>query len=435
MGYGHLRAALPLSDALGTELVHADRAPFADADEQKLWARVRQAQELLSKPLQIASFLGDPTRLMDRVTKIPPLYARVDHAHPNLGARALDFLVTRGLGRGLVRHLKETGAPLITTFYAPAIIADRAGCNSVYCVVTDADVHRVWAPMQGRHSRIRYFAPSTRVVRRLVAYGVPREHVTLTGFPLPLELLGGPELGLLRRTVARRVVRLDRRGAFRQLHRYDLVRTLGELPTHEETRPPALTFAVGGAGAQSEMAFDFLPSLRDAIVGRHLTVNLVAGTRSDVAEVFYRAIHQSGLDASIGDGIEVLKAPDFATYYRRFNELLLETDVLWTKPSELSFYAALGIPLIVAKPVGSHERFNRKWLRQLGVALKQESVRHASQWIEEWLEDGTLAAAAFTGFVRLPKDGTYRILKTVREESGARKSDGPRAPAALGLDS
>lgn len=414
MGYGHLRAALPLAEALGTELLHVDRAPFADADEQRLWARVRKGQELLSRPMQLSNWLFDPTRLMDKVTEIPTIYSRLDHSSPSLGAHVLDFLVTRGLGRGLVRHLRATGAPLITTFYAPAIIADRAGCDNVYCVVTDADINRVWAPMNGRHSRIHYFAPSARVVRRLLSYGVAKERVTLTGFPLPRELLGGVELGVLRQNLARRLVRLDPRGTFRQLYRSDIERLLGPLPVHQEATAPVLTFAVGGAGAQAEMADDFLPSLRDSIVAGHLVVNLIAGTRADVAERFVTSVRRAGLEAQIGKGVHVIRADDFETYYRRFNAVLGETDILWTKPSELSFYAALGIPLVLAKPVGSHERFNRKWLRSQGVALKQEKVRHAAAWLEEWLEDGTLAAAAWTGFVRLPKDGTYRVLEHVQ---------------------
>ena len=35
--------------------------------------------------------------------------------------------------------------------------------------------------------------------------------------------------------------------------------------------------------------------------------------------------------------------------------------MLWTKPSEMTFYAALGIPLILAPPLGAHERYNRRW--------------------------------------------------------------------------
>jgi hypothetical protein len=405
MGYGHLRAALPLVDAFGTRLLNADQPPLADPDEAKLWARVRRAQELLSKPVQMG--IG----LMDAVTSIPPLHAAVDLSKPHFGTRALDFLITRGLGRGLVKHLEETGAPLVTTFYAPAIIADRAGRES-YCVVTDADINRVWAPMNGRHSKIHYFAPSARVVRRLSAYGVPRERITMTGFPLPEELVGGADMTVARRHLARRIVRLDPKGYFRELHRVDVERMLGSLPSSEEKKPPHLVFAVGGAGAQAEMAFDFLPSFRDALVAGHLNLTLVAGTRPDVADTFGRALDKTGL----GSRVSVLTARNFETYYQKFNALLAETDVLWTKPSEMSFYAGLGLAVVLAPPVGSHERFNRRWLREQGVALKQHKPLHAASWFDEWLKDGTLAAAAWTAFVRLPKDGTRRIVAAVRKE-------------------
>ena len=48
------------------------------------------------------------------------------------------------------------------------------------------------------------------------AYGVPRGQIELTGFPLPPELLGGPKLPALRQALAGRLVRLDRKGVFRE---------------------------------------------------------------------------------------------------------------------------------------------------------------------------------------------------------------------------
>ncbi len=401
MGYGHLRAALPLVDAFQTTLLHADQPPLADEEEHRLWSRVRRAQELMSKPFQLAG------SVMESVTSIPSLWETRDLTRPHFGSRALDFLIDRGLGRGLVQHLRERHSPLVTTFYAPAIIADRAECPS-YCVVTDADINRVWAPMSGAHSRIQYFAPSTRVVRRLSAYGVPRERITMTGFPLPRELVGA-DLSTARKNVAKRLVRLDPNGYFRELHRDDVERALGTLPSSEEGKPPRLVFAVGGAGAQAEMTYEFLPSLREAIISGQMALTLVAGTRPDVADTFHDALERTDLTGRV----PVLTARDFASYYRQFNALLADTDILWTKPSELSFYAGLGLGLVVAPPVGSHERFNRRWLREQGVALKQHKPRHAAHWLDEWLRDGTLAAAAWTGFVRLPKDGTERILAAV----------------------
>jgi len=98
--------------------------------------------------------------------------------------------------------------------------------------------------------------------------------------------------------------------------------------------------------------------------------------------------------------------------------VLSDADVLWTKPSEMSFYAALGLPCIVAPPVGAHERYNRRWLREQGVGLKQRRPDYALGWLEEWLDDGTLAAAAWSGFMRLPRRGTERIVRAVAATAG-----------------
>ena len=137
------------------------------------------------------------------------------------------------------------------------------------------------------------------------------------------------------------------------------------------------------------------------------------------------AIHGAGLDGHLGGALEILRAPDFASYYSQFNGLLARTDALWTKPSELTFYAALGLPIISAPPVGVHERYNRRWAREGGAALKQRDPRFAAEWFSDWLDDGLLASAAWAGYMRLPKFGTYRILEAVAASSG---SSGPARP-------
>lgn len=58
-------------------------------------------------------------------------------------------MASSSLGRGLVEHLRATGTPLLTTFFVPALIADRAGD----------------------------LPPTTRVVRRLIAYGVAKANL------------------------------------------------------------------------------------------------------------------------------------------------------------------------------------------------------------------------------------------------------------------
>ncbi|MFZ5788571.1 MAG: DUF6938 domain-containing protein [Acidobacteriota bacterium] len=327
-------------------------------------------------------------------------------------------MVRRGLGDGLVGHLRRQNSTLLTTFYAPAVIAELSDIERVVCVVTDTDLNRVWVPRHPEHTAIHYCAPTERAVRRLRAYGVPAARIHLTGFPLPAELAGGDDLNTLRRNLAARLVRLDPAGAFREQVGGELAHFFGALPREHEGEPPLVTFAVGGAGAQAELADAFLPSLRRSLLERRLRLAMVAGTRPEIGLRFQRRVESAGLAERFGDGIEILCESDFTRYYRRFNGLLERTDILWTKPSELTFYAALGIPLVFSRPVGAHERLNRRWAIQRGAGMKQDDPGCAADWLREWLLDGTLAAAAWSGYLRLPKFGTRRILDVVAALEG-----------------
>ncbi len=418
MGYGHLRAARPLAERLGTGLTYVDRAPFATRAERALWDAVRFAHSWSSRGSELPVVGPTVRSALDSVTMIPPLHPYRDLAGPSLATRGLDALIHRGFGESLAHHLRDAGAPLLTTFYAPAIVADRRGVDGVYCVVTDADINRVWAPLDARESSIRYLAPSPRVVRRLRAFGVPRSQIAFTGFPLPHALVGGRDLPALRENLGPRLVRLDPKGRFRASCHHELAHFFAELGKDHERRPPLLTFAVGGAGAQSGLVDAFLPSIRSLLVSGRIRLALVAGTHAEVAARFHRALRTVELEAHIGKGITILSAKDMETYFERFDALLAETDILWTKPSEMTFYAALGIPLLLTAPVGVHERFNRRYAREHGVGLKQRNPRHVGDRIHELLSDGTLAAAAWSGFLRLPKFGTYRVLEEVQAAVG-----------------
>jgi hypothetical protein len=410
MGYGHLRPAHALADRLGGRVLEADRPPLAGADEQRIWARTRSNYEGLSRlsTLPIAGKLLSP--LLGAITSIPPLYPARDLSNPTWPVHLVERMAARGLGQGLLGHLRSTGAPLLTTFFVPALIADRAGDLDVRCVVTDSDINRVWAPMHPRTTRIHYFAPSTRVVRRLQAYGVPRERIQLTGFPLPHELLGGPSLPIAKANLLRRLARLDLDGSFRRHFGDDVARAIGPLP--EADGPPRVTFAVGGAGAQADLADEFLPSLAPALREGRVRLTLVAGVRRAVADRFARAVEDAGLGALAGAAVEILAAPDLPAYFRQFNAAVADSDALWTKPSELTFFAALGLPLVLAPYVGEHERLNGRWAMEHGAALKQHHPSGAAHWLTDWLVDGTLAQAAWSGFRSLPKQGLYEIAAT-----------------------
>jgi len=288
------------------------------------------------------------------------------------------------------------------------LLADFHGYDRIYCVVTDSDVNRVWAPIRPQESKIHYLAPSGRVVRRLRAYGVSKDQVELTGFPLPHALLGGSSLGELRKNILPRLVRLDPNGVFRQQFAQELD-ALGPLPDGDG--PPHVAFAVGGAGAQAEMSAKFLPSLRDLLRSERLRLTLVAGTKREVRDVFELELERAGLGNELGRSVRVLYEPNLDEYFDRFDTLLKHVDILWTKPSELTFYAALGLALVFAPPIGVQEVYNQRWALENGAGLRQRDPRVASEWLGEWLSDGTLAATAWAAHKRLPCRGLYRILE------------------------
>ena len=413
MGYGHLRPAYALSDYLGQiPVLLADQPPLSTPEEQRLWQRARTVYELLSRTSTvpvIGSALGD---VLHGITAIPSLYPLRDLSSSTPAVRLLQWAARHGMGAGLAARLERDDSILLTTFFGPAVLSDFHGCEKIYCVVTDSDINRVWAPAHPQRSNIHYLAPSLRARRRLKAYGVPGERIEVTGYPLPHELVG-KNAEFLRANLRRRLVTLDPKGRFLRETREEISHFLGGLPEQERVAPH-LVFAVGGAGAQVELVQQFLPSLAHSIRRRKLRLTLVAGLRPEVAERFSDAIEKAQLREEFEEGwVSILLANNHADYFRSFNALCAAADVLWTKPSELSFFGALGLPLLLSSPVGSHERYNRRWAISAGAAIKQAQLRHVGQWFWEMVKDGTFAGAAWSGYMRLPKFGLYRIHETL----------------------
>ncbi len=423
MGYGHLRPAHAIAERLAVPVHDVDRPPLATSQDAALWMWVRRYYEGLSRASQYP-LVGPPVRaVLNAITDIGSLYSVRDQSSANLGAHVLEKMIRRGLGKSLVEHLERENAILVTTFYMPAVAADRLGYPHIYCIVTDSDIHRVWAPVDPANTRITYLVPTQRTRRRLRAYGVPPERIQVTGFPLPHELVGGTSLSALKRNLARRLVRLDPTGTFCGDQRHGIQLFLGELPEPPET-PEAvhLTYAVGGAGAQVGLVQEFLPSLRALIADGRLKVSLVAGIRQEVADELTKCVREVGMGRQLepGGGLQVLVRESFADYLQAFNALLADTDVLWTKPSEMTFFAGLGLPIIFSWPVGTHERYNRRWAMEAGAGMKQRELRYTAEWFKDWLKDGTLAAAAWAGFTRLPQFGLYQVIEAITSgQSGA----------------
>ena len=109
-------------------MLHADRAPLADQEEQARWATIRRFYENVSRVSGLPC-VGTPFRLtLNATTGIPHLYPFRDLSSPTFGVSYLQRSARQGLGRSMVAYLEQRDLPLLTTFYSPAVLADYNGC-------------------------------------------------------------------------------------------------------------------------------------------------------------------------------------------------------------------------------------------------------------------------------------------------------------------
>ncbi len=411
MGYGHQRAIYPLRGLSRNGIIlNANISKASKPSERRLWKRSLKFYERLSRAQQIP-FLGKYfTRILDKLLFIPQYYPFKDYSEPTFQVRLLQRSIKKGLCHGVVSEIQNPELPLITSFYSSAIAAEMAGHRFVFCIICDTDMNRVWVAEKARETRIIYFAPNGTSAQRLFSYGVPQRNILVTGFPLPLELLGNRELSVLKSDLGKRLGRLDPRGMFHALYHHSIDAFLSKSykPIHPELPPPlTITYVVGGAGAQKEIALKIAKSLKKKIKNGHAALNLVAGTRTEVRDYFQKIRTEVLNDHQ---NVTIVWAETNEAYFDAFNKILHTTDVLWTKPSELSFYCALGIPIIMTPAIGPQEKCNRRWLREIGAGIKQGKPKHTNQWLFELYRKGRLADAAWNGFLKGRKYGTFNIL-------------------------
>jgi len=412
MGYGHQRAAFPLlGDSQSGTIITANNYPGISRRERRSWEKGRKWYEFISR-FKDVPFLGRIAfSIMDHFQRIDPFYPKRDLSRLSRQQRYFLKLIIKGQGRQLIDLLNKNPLPLVTSFFVPAYQAEHHGYKGpIYCIICDADIARAWAPAKPKQSRIHYLVPNKRAKERLMLYGVAENKITITGFPLPKENIGGPSAPILKKDLAARIYKLDPSGIYRHKYHNLICDYLGSGKLKNPNRPVTITFAVGGAGAQREIGALLMERLIKHIKKGVIKLNLVAGVRNDVYNYFQKEV----LKHKFKNGsVTIIYDEDKMRYFKAFNKALRTTDVLWTKPSELIFYAGLGLPIIMADPVGAQEKFNRDWLLGIGAGIDSGDPRYVDEWLFDWLNSGWLAEAAMQGYLDAPKMGTYNVENTV----------------------
>ncbi|PIS39550.1 MAG: hypothetical protein COT33_01350 [Candidatus Nealsonbacteria bacterium CG08_land_8_20_14_0_20_38_20] len=430
MGYGHQRTSEPLRDlAFAGEVINANDYSGIPKKDKALWEGTRTFYEFISRFKRIP-FIGNLVfSIFDYFQKILTFYPKRDLSEPNFTLKNIYSSIKKGWGRDLIEKLaaypppfSEKGRggaglkrnlPLISTFFIPAFMVEFFKYpGEIFCIVCDADIARTWAALNPKESKIKYFAPTERVVERLKLYGVKEENIFLTGYPLPMENIGSEKMEILKEDLRRRILNLDPQKKYFEKYKILIEENLGKLP-EKSKHPLTILFSVGGSGVQKEIGIKVVKSLAVEIWAGEVKVILSAGVRQKVKEYFGKNIRNLGLEEKLNKNIEILSAENIEDYFQKFNQALRKTDILWTKPSELSFYSALGTPIIIAPPIGSQEEFNKRWLLKSGFGVSQENPRYTRQWLFDWLNQGYLAEAAMEGFIEGEKLGVLKIKEII----------------------
>ena len=223
MGYGHQRAIYPLKFLSKDRIIlNANMSPYASLKERRLWKDMLRTYEFMSRAGKLPLIGSLLTKMLDSLLYIPSFYPLKDRSNSTLQVRYLKLRIKKGLCNGILENMKRPELPMITSFYSSAIAAEMAGHGPVFCIICDTDMSRVWVTEDARTSRILYFAPGTVAAQRLHSYGVPEKNILLTGFPLPLELLGDRNLSTLKMNLKRRISNLDPSGSFYNLYNHSI---------------------------------------------------------------------------------------------------------------------------------------------------------------------------------------------------------------------
>jgi len=409
MGYGHQRAAYPFLDTAHRGIINANRYQGISSKERRMWEGGRTWYEIISRFKNVPVLGTTAFAIMDSYQKIEPFYPKRDLSKNSSQQKYFYNQVKKGLGKSLIEELNKNPLPYLTTFFVPAYFAEYYGYKEkIYCVVCDADIARAWAPFNPKTSKINYLVPNKRVKARLELYGVKSDKIFITGFPLPKDNIGGAKQKILRADLASRIYNLDPRGVYR--HKYNKLIEDYLCPVKnikKPERPITITFVVGGAGAQRDIGITLVKKLKEKIKQNKIRLNLIAGVRNDVYLYFKNEVKRQGLEKS--DNVRIIYTEDKMNHFKVFNKILRHTDILWTKPSELTFYSGLGLPIIMAEPIGSQERYNRGWLLAVGAGVDSQDPQYVNEWLFDWLDSGWLAEAAMEGFLDAPRMGTYHI--------------------------
>lgn len=384
MGFGHLRAAHNIAGLSHVPILRVDRDPYVRAIDRFIWTGTQKIHIYGSRDAESKNRLF--YNWFESTMRIPD-----DHESPSMNASRFILQMKRlGMGKTFFDLMDGRHPPLLHTFYVHAMLSlywRYPGKN--YLLLCDTDFHRVWVPLDPKEKNLEYMVPIPKSADRLMSYGVPADRISVTGFPLPVANTGAKDLGTLAKDFGVRAKRLARDSAV----------------------PLTIMFPFSGAGAYSNVLAELVKALLDNIRGGSIRLIVSCGDNEDALKNAENLFVNYGLDES--EFTEILFDKDIFASFDRFNSALKSVDLIITKPGEIIFYAALGVPMVFLPPIGAHEVRNREYLVENKCAVDIVPVSGFAEWIENFRRSGELLELAEMGYRNLPKTGTFEIDELV----------------------
>ena len=151
-------------------------------------------------------------------------------------------------------------------------------------------------------------------------------------------------------------------------------------------------------------------------------MNLVCGVRAEVRDYFEEVVKAQGLEGCAD--VKVIGGGGDEEYFDYLQREPQGDQHPWTKPSGDVLLTWPRYP----DHRGPHDRragatFNRNWLEEIQAGIPQADPRYAHEWLFELLEQGRFAEAAWSGFLKARKYGTYKIHELIATGTMARSGD------------
>ncbi|MFO8021322.1 MAG: hypothetical protein R6U65_02560 [Perlabentimonas sp.] len=394
MGLGHIRALRPLALRFNRNVLLLGQTKVSDSSDKKFWSKSLRIYEWFSNASQLPIIGRLLFWFLDIFLYIGPLKETTRGAKTSFSLFLLDYTIKRGICKE-IDNLNNPFNILVTSFYAPVSHMTRNRPQTpVVCQVCDTDLSRAWVPSSPNIGNVHYISTCKRSSYRLREYGVEASKIHLLGFPLPDELVGGDSQEIAINNYNRRYAKLNNDSILN-------ART-----------PLKIAYPIGGAGVMVDNGIKAAIGLKSLVVEGKIELVFVPSPNNSSVNKLNKFKDTHFADCP---NLIIANSTNLDGYFTLFNRILANTHILWTKPSELTFYSGLGIPIIMCPPLGAQERCNREWLLANEIGVDQLNPLKSKGWLVGMFYSGLLAQMARNGWECGRRTALYNVERLIED--------------------